>query len=77
MNARRERPDFYLPDFCRAQSVLAVVLIAELVAMLLTLAQHDFFPQQFWTDLAQNSMFLLWAALGTAAALCVLRGPLS
>ena len=77
MNAHRDRADFYLPDFCRAQSVLAVVLIAELVAMLLTLARHDFFPQQFWTDLAQNSMFLLWAALGTAAALCLLRRPLS
>ena len=77
MTARRERPDFYLPDFCRAQSVLAVVLIAELVAILLTLARHDFFPEQFWPDLAQTSMFLLWAALGTAAALCLLRRPLS
>ena len=27
----RQRPGFYLPDFCRAQSVLAVVLIAELI----------------------------------------------
>ena len=77
MSARRERPDFYLPDFCRAQSVLAVVLIAELVALLLTLARHDYFPEQFWPDLAQTSMFLLWAALGTAAALCILRRPLS
>jgi len=77
VSTRRDRPEFYLPDFCRAQSVLAVVLIAELVALLLTLARHDFFPEQFWTDLAQTSMFLLWAALGTAAALCVLRRPLS
>ena len=77
MSARRERPEFYLPDFCRAQSVLAVVLIAEIVALLFTLARHDSFPQQFWTDLAQISLFLLWAALGTAAALCLLRRPLS
>ncbi len=73
---RRERESFYLPDFCRAQSVLAVVLIAELVALLLTLARQGI-SEQFWPDLAVTSLFLLWAALGTAAALCVLRRLLS
>jgi two-component system sensor histidine kinase AlgZ len=71
-----ERPAFYLPDFCRAQSVLAVILIAALTAILLTLARHGIAPG-FWTDLAQVSMFLLWAALGTAAAWCAVRGLLS
>jgi len=76
MNARRDRPDFYLPDFCRAYSALAVVLIAELVALLITLAREGF-SSQFWPDLAQTSLFLLWAALGIAAVLCLLRRPLS
>ena len=31
----------YLPDFCAAGTVFVVVLIAELVAILLTLAAHD------------------------------------
>ena len=31
----------------------------------------------FWTDLAQISLFLLWVALGTAAAWCAARGLLS
>jgi len=74
--ARREHPGFYLPDFCGAQSVLAVVLIAELVALFLTLARFGI-SEQFWTDLARISLFLLWAGLGTAAALCAARGPLS
>ncbi|MDH4260562.1 MAG: sensor histidine kinase, partial [Gammaproteobacteria bacterium] len=74
--ARRERPGFYLPDFCGAQSVLAVVLIAELVALFLTLARIGI-SAQFWTDLARTSLFLLWAGLGTAAALCTARGALS
>ena len=71
-----ERPAFYLPDFCRAQSVLAVILIAELVALLFTLARHGI-SVNFWADLAQISFFLLWAALGTAAAWCAARGLLS
>jgi two-component system, LytTR family, sensor histidine kinase AlgZ len=71
-----ERPAFYLPDFCRAQSVLAVILIAALVAILFTLARHGI-TAAFWTDLARVSLFLLWAALGTAAAWCAARGVLS
>jgi two-component system sensor histidine kinase AlgZ len=71
-----ERPAFYLPDFCRAQSVLAVILIAALVALLVTLARHGIGPG-FWTDLAHVSLFLLWAALGTAALWCAARSPLS
>jgi two-component system, LytTR family, sensor histidine kinase AlgZ len=76
MTIRRERAEFYLPDFCRAQSVLAVILIAELVALLLSLARQGL-SSLFWADVAETSMFLLWAALGTAAALCAARGLLS
>jgi len=71
-----ERPAFYLPDFCRARSVLAVILIAALVAILFTLAQRGV-SAGFWTDLARASLFLLWAALGTAAAWCAARKSLS
>ena len=71
-----ERPAFYLPDFCRARSVLAVILIAALVALLLTLARQGI-SAGFWPDLAQASLFLLWAALGTATAWCAARKLLS
>ncbi|MGH8251892.1 MAG: sensor histidine kinase [Steroidobacteraceae bacterium] len=74
--SRRELPAFYLPDFCIGRSVLAVILIAELVALLLTLARQGI-SEGFWADLAQTSLFLLWAALGTAAVLCAARGLLS
>ena len=67
---------FYLPDFCAPGSVLAVVLIAELVAMLLTLARFGL-SANFWPDLARTSLFLLWVALGTAAVLCVVRPRLT
>jgi two-component system sensor histidine kinase AlgZ len=71
-----ERQGFYLPDFCRARSVLAVILIAALVALLFTLARHGI-SASFWTDLAAIALFLLWAALGTAAVWCAARGLLS
>jgi len=71
-----ERPGFYLPDFCRARSVLAVILIAAIVALVFTLARHGV-DTTFWTELARISLFLLWAALGTAALWCAARGLLS
>ena len=71
-----ERPDFYLPDFCRARSVLAVILIAALVALLITLARHGI-SAGFFTELSRIALFLLWAALGTAAVWCAARGLLS
>jgi two-component system sensor histidine kinase AlgZ len=52
--------------------VLAVVLIAELVAMLLALARYGI-AESFWPDLARTSLFLLWVGLGTAAVLCAAR----
>jgi len=67
---------FYLPDFCAPGNVLAVVLIAELVAMLLTLARYGL-SENFWPDLARTSLFLLWVGLGAAAALCAARPRLT
>jgi two-component system sensor histidine kinase AlgZ len=61
-----------LPDFCAARAVLAVALIVELTAVVLTLARTG--PSaQLWTDLARTSLFLLWIGFGCAALLCLLR----
>jgi len=60
---------FFLPDFCAANAVLAVVLISELVAILFAIARHSV-HENFWIDLATGSLFLLWIGLGCAAVLC-------
>lgn len=65
-------PAFFLPDFCATRTVLAVVLISELVAIVLTLARQEL-EYGFWIDLARTSMFLLWIGLCSAAALCYSR----
>lgn len=72
----RDEEKFYLPDFCAAWNVLLVIVGAELVAVLVAIARVGLQPQ-FLPDLARTSLFLLWIALGSAAALCWLRPRLA
>ena len=71
-----EARQLYLPDFCRARAVLAIVIICELTALVLALARNEV-VLGFWTDLARTSMLLLWIGLTNAAALCMLRAYLN
>ena len=63
----------YLPDFCAAGTVFIILLVAELVAIVLTLASHA--PEgQFLLSLSKTSFFVLWLALLSTAIMCQLRG---
>jgi two-component system sensor histidine kinase AlgZ len=66
--ARRSDGPF-LPDFCSARVALAVVLLAQLVAILLALARYES-SVRFWDNLGRISLFLLWCTLLSAAFLC-------
>jgi len=66
---RPQAPIFFLPDFCASPAIFAVVLIAELVALVFALARHALHGH-FWSDLAGGSLFLLWIGLTCAAVLC-------
>jgi two-component system sensor histidine kinase AlgZ len=59
---------YYLPDFCASRAALAIVLIVELTAFVLVLANPS--PVGFWLDLARLSLFLIWIALAGAGLLC-------
>lgn len=48
---------------------IAIVLLAELLALMLTLARQPG-TTLFWIDLARASMFLLWVGLGSAFVMC-------
>jgi len=65
----------YLPDFCAAGTVFVVVLIAELVAIVVTLAAHDS-TTRFLVELSRTSFFVLWFALLGSALMCQLRARL-
>ena len=61
----------YLPDFCAPGTVLVILLVAELVAIVLTLASFE--PGAFLTELSKMSMYVLWLALLGDAVLCMIR----
>jgi two-component system sensor histidine kinase AlgZ len=67
---------FYLPDLCNPRATLAVVLIVELTAIVLTLARQSVLVD-FWTDLVRTSLFLLWIGLAGAGVLCAMRARLA
>ena len=62
----------YLPDFCAAGSVFIVVLIAELIAILLTLAGR-YGTGVFMIELYKTSFFVLWFAILGCAIMCLFR----
>ncbi len=71
-SGREGSRDYFLPDFCEARAVFAIVLIAALLGFVLALARQEG-EGTFWFDLARTSAFLLWAGLLCAAVLCRTR----
>jgi len=65
----------YLPDFCAAGTLFIIVLVAELVAIVLTLAAHDS-GRQFLVELSKTSFFIMWLALLGSAVMCALRNSI-
>jgi two-component system sensor histidine kinase AlgZ len=65
-------PRGFLPDFCRIPLVFGVVLTAELLAIVLTLAAPGT-VMDFWQRLGMLSLFVQLIALTGAGVLCLLR----
>jgi two-component system sensor histidine kinase AlgZ len=65
----------YLPDFCAGSTVFVVVLIAELIAILLSLAAR--MPDGlFLVELARISLFVQWLAILSCGVMCLFRDRL-
>jgi len=62
----------FLPNFCRGRAVLGIVLMAELLAIVITLITRRI-SENLFQDLALISLFVQWIALTSAAALCASR----
>lgn len=62
----------FLPDFCGTRIVFVVILLAELLAILLSLA-HSAGGEDWLLELALYSLFIQWVALSCVFALCLLR----
>ena len=66
----RQNSVTFLPDFCHARTVFIVILLAELLAIVLTLAQPPYIDTHL-LDLAMYSLFIQWVALSCPGVLCV------
>ncbi|MBI3773349.1 MAG: histidine kinase [Gammaproteobacteria bacterium] len=68
----KDRPELFLPDFCNIRIVFAVIVIAELLAFIVTLASPAG-RGGGWTQLSLLSLYIQWLALAGSGTLCLLR----
>jgi len=69
---RSVEEDFFLPDLCQAQSILFLVVVAELLVLVVVLAPSHLVDFS-WADLGLSSLFVQWVVLSSAATLCNIR----
>jgi len=62
----------FLPNFCSVDVLFIVVLSAELLAIILSLAL-PIYSRDILFDLAMNSLFVQWISLSCVGLLCILR----
>jgi len=72
MTDTKENIKSFLPDFCNSRTVFVLILVAELLAIILTLAPLSYNPINF-TNLAMNSLFIQWVTLACIGVLCAFR----
>ena len=65
----------FLPDFCSIRVTFAVVMAAELLAVVLSIVDYAGLDN-FWSRLSMFSLYIQWIALGSAAMLCILKPAL-
>ena len=70
--APTEEETHFLPNFCRGRAIGGIVLIAELLAIVITLVTRRISTNLF-QDLLLVSLFVQWIALSGAATLCMAR----
>ncbi len=66
----------FLPDFCSVDVLFIVVLSAELLAIVLSLAL-PLYSRDILFDLAMNSLFIQWISLSCVGLLCILKKYIS
>ncbi len=64
--------EFFLPELCLPEALLVLVLLAELLVLVLVLAE-PMQPGFNWIRLALTSLFVQWIVLLSAGLMCQLR----
>ena len=70
-----ETDSHFLPNFCETNMVIRVVVIAELLAIVISLVMSvpNLFFASYFEALLQISIFIQWIALSSALCLCLTR----
>ncbi len=66
----------FLPNFCSGRNVILVIIGAEILALVLALAQ-TVTGGEFWARVLLISLFTQWVALGSVAVLCYFRSSIN
>lgn len=72
VTARHSAAQSYLPDFAAPENVLVLLVIAQIVALMLSLVR-DFPGPGFWQSLGETSLLILWLAVSSAWLLAAAR----
>lgn len=64
--------DFFVPELCQAEALLGLILLAELLVLVLVLAEPMVIGFD-WMRLALTSLFVQWIVLLSAAGICRAR----
>ena len=68
--------DCFVPELCQAEALLGLVLLAELLVLVLVLAE-PMMAGFDWMRLALTSLFVQWIVLLAAGTVCLLRPALA
>ncbi len=67
-----EQNSCYLPDYCKGESILRLILVLELISIVFALGSYGGSSRMF-VDIALISMLIQWIGLGSAGLLCLIR----
>lgn len=66
-------PKIFVPDLCKPESVLAVIIVAQILVFIFALVAASYGAFS-WLELGRITLFVQWVALSSAALLCGLKG---
>ena len=74
--AVKDASESFLPNFCKGEMIVNVLVIGEMLALVITLVSTRLSPS-LYKDLLIISIFVQWIALTSVATLCALRNFLN
>jgi two-component system sensor histidine kinase AlgZ len=75
MQDERAQRESFLPDFGSATIAFRILLVAQALAIVLTLARNDIFNQAAWHDFLLMTSFVQLVAVGSIVALKLIARP--